>query len=338
MHEFQELLNQLRSNPANKELKKKIREWLSENPGNEQVLQLLKEHWELINTDLSESDFFRLNRVLAKIHVKANMKLSVQRNSNHRRSINRRQIIQIAATLLIPVLTYVGIHYFIKADNTENASQLIVETTGAKIRHFFLPDSTEVWLNSESRLNYPENINKTKQRIVSLSGQAYFKVYHDAARPFAVQTLQMDIRVLGTSFDVSAYPDEQTISSTLEKGSIALFSKQGKQLEQLVPGEQAVFDIVSSTLKRENVKTTDFTSWTVGKLVFHNAGIIEVAQKLERRFGYTISISSELSEENPTYTFTVQHESINEICRLIELSTNARATIDGKHIHFEKTE
>ena len=74
------------------------------------------------------------------------------------------------------------------------------------------------------------------------------------------------------------------------------------------------------------------------KLIFHNAGIAEVAQKLERRFGCTISISSELLEENPTYTFTVQHEDINEICRLIELSTNAKATINGKHIHFEKTE
>jgi ferric-dicitrate binding protein FerR (iron transport regulator) len=148
----------------------------------------------------------------------------------------------------------------------------------------------------------------------------------------------MYIRVLGTSFDVSAYPDEQTISSTLEEGSIALFSKQGRQLGKLVPGEQVTFNIASSTLTKKKVKTSDLTSWTVGKLVFRDAGIAEVAHKLERRFGYTISISPELLEKNPTYTFTIQHEDINEICRLIELTTNAKVTIGGSHIQFEKTE
>lgn len=336
MHEFQELLDQLRLHPANKELKRKIREWLYENPEDEQTSKLLKEHWELINIDLSENVLSRLNRVFEEIHVKANMKLPVPKD-NQRRYLNRTAILRIAATLLIPVLIYAGVDYFIKAGNTKNVRQLIVETTGVNNRHFFLPDSTEIWLDSASKLSYSQDLRDSKQRLVSLSGHAYFKVYHDTVHPFIVQTPQMDIRVLGTLFDVSAYADEQTISSTLEEGSIALFNKQGKQLDRLVPGEQAVFDIASSTLRREKVKTTDFTSWTVGKLVFRDTGIAEVAKKLERRFGYTISISPELLEENPTYKFVIQHEDINEICRLIELSTNARATINGKHINIEKT-
>jgi ferric-dicitrate binding protein FerR (iron transport regulator) len=339
MHEFQELLNQLRSNPTNNELKKKIREWLHKNPGDEQISQLLKKHWELLDTDLSESDLSRLDRLLKEIHVKANMKSSLYTDNNRKkRYINPAKILQFAATLLIPVLIYTGIYHFIKSGDTGKTGQLIVQTTGLNNQHFFLPDSTEVWLNAESRLGYPENLNKTKYRTVSLTGQAYFKVYHDAAHPFIVQTPQMDVKVLGTSFDVSAYPDEQTISSTLEEGLIALFNKQGKQLEKLIPGEQAVFYIATSTLTKKKVKTTDFTSWTASKLVFRDAGIAEVARKLERHFGCTISISTELLEENPTYTFTIQHEDINEICRLIELSTNnAKASVNGTHIHFEKT-
>jgi hypothetical protein len=91
-------------------------------------------------------------------------------------------------------------------------------------------------------------------------------------------------------------------------------------------------------LTKVKVNTTDFTSWTTGKLVFRNAGIAEVSRKLERRFGCTLSFSEELLEEKPTYTFTVQHEEINEICRLIELSTNAKASVNGTNIHFEKAE
>ena len=334
MHEFQELLDRLRSNPTDNKLKTKIRKWLRENPGDEQASRLLKNHWEMLYPDLSKSDLSRLDKLLEKIHEKASMK-----SSHHKkRYINHKKTLRIAATLLIPILIYSGIQYSIKFRNTENTGKLIIQTTSAKTQHFFLPDSTEVWLNSESRLNYSENLHKTKNRLVSLTGQAYFKVYHDAAHPFIVQTSQMDIRVLGTSFDVSAYPDEQTISSTLEEGSIALFSKQGKQLGKLVPGEQVTFNITRSTLTKKKVKTSDLTSWRAGKLVFRDAGIAEVARKLERRFGYTISISPELLEKNPTYTFTIQHEDINEICRLIELTTNAKVTIGGSYIQFEKKE
>ncbi|MCG6191006.1 FecR family protein [Maribellus maritimus] len=334
MHKIQELLDRLRLNPVDNELRSEIRKLLRETIEDAQTSKLLKEHWSLLNTDLSENDLSRLDKILEEIHVKTNMKSP----NNKKRYINRKKIIQIAATLLLPIAIYAGIHYFKKAGNNEHIVQITTEITYTKTKHFFLPDSTEVWLNSESQLNYPENFERQENRLVTLTGQAYFKVYHDAAHPFIVQTSQIDIRVLGTSFDVSAYPNEQTISSTLEEGSIALYNKTGNQLEKLVPGEQAVFNITNSTLVKNKIKTSDQTSWKVGKLVFRDTGITEVARKLERRFGYSISIDPELQRTNPTYTFTVQHESINEICRLIELSTNAKATIKDTHIFLEKIE
>ncbi len=336
-HKFEELISQLRQSPSDSVAKKKVREWILRNPDDQECLQSLKNHWDLLEDNLQERDLRQLDRLLENIHLKAGIRTSVQGASAQKLGNNKRiSLLQIAAALIFPVLIYSAFNHFRNIGNPESLNLLIVEQADRETRHFFLPDSTEVWLNSDSRISYQKDLKKAGRRLVSLSGQAYFKVFHDASHPFIVKTPQIDIRVLGTCFDVSAYPDDPLISSTLEEGSIALLDKNGKQLEKLVPGEQAVFNSTSSSLQKERVKTEEFTSWKSGKLIFRNAGIAEVAKKLEHRFGCTISISPELLNENPTYTFTIQQEKLEEICRLIELSTKAKATINGQHIQFEK--
>lgn len=331
-HKFEELISQLRQSPSDLVSKKKVQEWILQNPDDQECLESLKNHWDLLEDDLPESDVRQLDRLLENIHLQTGIRPSAQKLRNNKRIY----LLKIAAALLFPVLIYSAFNHFRNIGNPESPNLLIVEQTNGETRHFFLPDSTEVWLNSDSRISYQKNLRKAGQRLVNLSGQAYFKVFHDSSHPFVVKTPQLDIRVLGTCFDVSAYPNDSLISSTLEEGLIALLDKNGKQLEKLVPGEQAVFNSTSSSLQKERVKTEEFTSWKSGKLIFRNAGIAEVAKKLEHRFGCTITISPELLNENPTYTFTIQQEEMEEICRLIELSTNAKAKIDGQHIQFEK--
>lgn len=337
MYKFEELLVQLRQSPTDPEVKKKVQEWIQNHPNDPEIEQCMEKHWQLLENDLQDSDVRQLDQLLGKIHSKAGILASVpEERSKKLRNDNRINLLKIAAALLFPVLIYSAFQYFNKTNRHETANLLIIEKTDGETRHFFLPDSTEVWLNSSSQISYPKNFDKAEQRLVSLSGQAYFKVFHDASHPFIVQTPQIDIRVLGTCFDVSAYPNDQFVSSTLEEGSIALLNKNGKQLEKLAPGEQAVFNSQNSTLLKKDVKTEAFTSWKLGKLIFINTGIAEVAKKLEHRFGCTISISTELLNENPTYTFTVTQETMEEICRLIELSTNAKASIDGSSVQLEK--
>lgn len=337
MHELEELLKQLRSNPENGALKKKVRQWLYQNGEDPKTTSLLRSHWELLDDELPERDLDQLRTTLKDIHRKVSMEsASSKNNKNKKRGINRISILKIAATLLIPILTYTTIEYGSHWHTAANTTELIAAKTGTETKHFFLPDSTEIWLNSESQLDYPSDFEHSKQRLVTLSGQAFFKVSHDANHPFVVQTSDVDIRVLGTSFDVSAYPEEERISTVLEEGAIALLNKEGKALDKLVPGEQAVFHTQRGDLNKMKVRTGDLTSWTSGKLIFYNTGIAEVVRKLERRFGYRISVSKELLEENPTYTFSIKHESIEEICQLICLSTDAEAIIEGKHIRLEK--
>ncbi len=337
MHELEKLLKQLRSDPENAELKKRVRRWLAEHREDSKTTALLRSHWDLLDDELGERDLQQLRGTLEKIHHKVNLEpVSLKNKKNKKRRFSRHSVLKIAATLLLPILIYASIEYADSWLNSANTSELVMAKTGTQIKHFFLPDSTEVWLNSESHIKYTSDFQNNKQRLVSLSGQAFFKVYHDAEHPFVVQTSDMDIRVLGTSFDVSAYPEEQAISTVLEEGAIALSNKQGKSLDKLAAGEQAVFHRKSGTLEKIKGSSKELTSWRSGKLIFRDAGIAQVISKLERRFGYNISVSQELLEENPTYSFSIKDENIEEICQLICLATGARATIEGKHIRLEK--
>ncbi len=334
MQKIEELLKQLRSDPTNNGLKQQLQDWLRNNPDNDQAQRLWEEHWHKVDTDLPEKDYHRLDELLEMIHIRANIKPEQSNKSTAK--YKRARYSLIAASLLLPLFILTGIHYYKRMNDLSGLNQLIVQESQTETKHFFLPDSTEVWLNSASRLNYAQNFYTSKQRVVSLTGQAYFKVSHNAARPFIVRTPQMDIRVLGTCFDVSAYPDDPVVSSTLEEGSIALLDKQGKQIGKLIPGEQATFNISKSSLIKAKVKTDDFTSWKTGKLIFKDTGIAEVARKLERRYSCIISVSPDLLEEDPAYTFSIQKESLEEICGLIELSTHVKATINGSHVQLEK--
>ena len=100
-----------------------------------------------------------------------------------------------------------------------------------------LADGTKVWLNSASRLIYPQSFMGKERRVV-LSGEAFFDVAHDAERPFIVETSRMNVKVLGTRFNVNDYDDNEEVSTTLVNGSVEIVSG-GQQAFRLVPGEQA---------------------------------------------------------------------------------------------------
>ena len=332
MHKFEALLRQLRVDPSNVKVKQEIQQWLREHTDGGQTQQLWEEHWQKVNSKLSVNDYYRLEKILNRIRHEAKIGNTTESSPNRPLRINYRAI---AASIVIPLLLLSGIYFFNEKRQTPTRLVVVLKTQ-TESRHFLLPDSTEVWLNSGSQLSYPENMDESNKRMVSLSGQAYFNVYHDKQHPFIVQTKQMDIRVLGTSFDVSAYDNDPVVSSTLEEGSIAVLNKAGKQLDKLVPGEQYALQVEHMLASKTRVQTIDFTSWRNGKLVFKEAGINEVARKLERRYACSITISEELQRENPTFNFSVTNERLEELCDLIDLAANAQYKHTSSGIYFTK--
>lgn len=178
-----------------------------------------------------------------------------------------------------------------------------------------LADGTKVWLNAASELSYPSSFD-TVQRIVELNGEAYFEVAKSGI-PFIVKTGDMDIRVLGTAFNVMAYAEEPTVQVTLEEGRVRVDVEKEKTL--LFPGQQAVLERRDSILEVREVNTKIYTGWRTGEFLFGGEPLESVGRKLARWYDVHILVDSTLLEKSLNGALR-RYDSIREVCRMLELT------------------
>ena len=191
-------------------------------------------------------------------------------------------------------------------------------STLAETRSIILPDQTEIMLNRYSSLTYPERF-RGKDRKVQLQGEAYFEVSKDAAHPFKVEAGAVMVQVLGTHFNIDAYPEDIQVKTTLLEGSVAV-SLIGKAEERLIlsPNESAVYnkDKKSLTLHSEKNATREI-AWRNGTLLFKNTPLQEIVRELSNAFHTDIRIEgTDLQNYHMTATFS-DGETLEEILSLL---------------------
>lgn len=182
-----------------------------------------------------------------------------------------------------------------------------------------LSDNSTIWLNSGSKLVYPVCFDE-KKREVFLEGEAVFEVSPDQAHPFHVLSRNLEIKVLGTVFDVSAYADDSIVNTVLEHGSVELIYKGasmfGSTKEKMVPGMLAMYDPNSKSLEQKSVNTKDYTSWKDGYLIMEKKSLGSIVKKLSRYYNVSIQIENQdLADE----TFTGQLDLRNTAMQVLEL-------------------
>lgn len=192
----------------------------------------------------------------------------------------------IAAVLVLGML---GVFFwmFLPAKSIEYA------TGYGETIHLFLPDSSEVTLNSNSRLVYSGNWDQTGRREVKLSGEAFFKVRHlKDHRPFAVLPKDgIEIEVLGTSFNVYERRDETRV--VLSEGKVALkFPRSTQDLIEMKPGD--LVEVSQEKISRRTVDTDKYTSWTQQVLTLDKTSLQEIIQIAEENFGLKVVVASEV--------------------------------------------
>lgn len=189
-----------------------------------------------------------------------------------------------------------------------------------------LPDGTKIWINSASTLKYPVSFASLKQRRVELSGEAYFEVAKDKTHPFIVKSGRQEIQVLGTHFNVNAYPDEQLIKTTLLEGAVKL-----NKTVVLKPGEQSSLMGEKFTVKEVNVN--DVVDWKNGEFVFTNESLTSILKKVSR--WYDVEIKYVNTPVNmPTFTGSVSRsENISGVLKMLEETSNVRFSIEGKQVN-----
>lgn len=152
-----------------------------------------------------------------------------------------------------------------------------------------LDDGTKVWMNSASELRYPIHFTGT-ERKVELVGEAYFDVAHDQEHPFIVTAGGVNVRVLGTSFNVLAYPDEQAVKTTLVKGGVKLEAEGLRQTVILSPGEQAVWENKQMNVRQVNTKL--YISWIKDRFAFESEELDAVLRRLARWYNVDFRVEN----------------------------------------------
>lgn len=243
----------------------------------------------------------------------------------------RIYLMRIAA-VLIPVCLLVGGYFYTKNDLTK------ISTAYGEERYIMLPDSSEVWLNAGTTLEYPTQFN-ARQRNVTLRGEAFFSVKRNTAQPFIVHTAALSVEVLGTTFNVKAYPDDERVLTTLRSGKVLVETAGSKAKHILQPNQQLSYQ--PHTLRTEITEVTpeETRGWGNGRLIFSHASLREIAQTLQRRFNRTIEVHTTASSQQQRYTIKLlQQETLEEIlATLKEVTPNFTYRRQGTRIilHLE---
>jgi ferric-dicitrate binding protein FerR (iron transport regulator) len=359
-----QLINQLKGKSTEEE-RKFIRNWLNEREENKRLYDELSDIW---NATVKK-DQLVINSPEALKKVK--FRIGQNSGSPYLKTENTRpyqrvvyNLLKVAAIFIIAFLTGILFNRLVSREDIATKSTMteIVAPIGSKSQ-IILPDSTKVWLNAGSILRFDSRFNQ-KDRIVSLEGEAFFDVTKKNGKLFRVETKGITIRVLGTAFNVKAYPNEGSIETTLVHGSLIIEQHaEGKKITEtmLEPNQRAIFikkegnlflsEVEKKSLKHERIKkiesikekiilskqvdTEVYTAWKDNRLIFRNEIFESLAIKLERWYGVKIDIKD---EEIKKYHFngTIVNETIQDVMEIIKYTLPINYSIEHNIITIQK--
>lgn len=199
-----------------------------------------------------------------------------------------------------------------------------------------LEDGTEVWLNAETQLQYPETFSGGERRV-AVTGEAYFKVAKDAKRPFYVKTAGQVVRVYGTEFNIHAYPEDKQVATTLVEGSIALQPLSGNVSQlMLTPGHQSLFDKQSHATRVKSVDTEVATSWRTGSFVFEDQTLGEIMQTLSRWYDFDYTFSDKQLASVVFMGSVPRYGQFADVVQILEVSGGLRIRQKGRDVTISK--
>ena len=214
------------------------------------------------------------------------------------------------------VLSYVPQEKEEQNIKTDRKNRLVIPK--GKTYELKLSDGTHVWLNSESELIYPTNFTGNTREVI-LRGEAFFDVAKDARSPFIVKAGDIQIRALGTSFNVHAYPDDENITTYLAEGSVIISSST--QSLNLSPGEVAVYSLKKNRMIKKKEDDRLFIAWMNNEMVFNDEPILNIIKLLERNYNVKFGIKSDRLN-CITFTGTLKNASLQSTLYALQFTSS----------------
>lgn len=303
---------------------KLVSSWFEDSGNEAELKRAIEQYWnEFPKADLEkEKDLSSVLNLLKE-------KIAFEKPAVNFRIRLQRLYTRAAAILLLPLLLYsVYSTYNSYFDSNDSSSIEIYSPNGART-HFELPDGTQGWLNSGSRIHYSSHFEKN--RNVRLSGEAWFEVTPDKKHPFVVSTPALNVQVLGTKFNVVAFADENVTEVVLQEGKVQVEGNVKTFSAELKPNERFIYDGQMKTNTIQNVQADQFSAWKDGLLVFRNEPLSEVLKRIGRWYNVDI-VMTDPHLQKFRYRATFQDEQIEEVIRLISLTAPIEYTFENRHV------
>lgn len=283
--------------------------WVNENAENENQFAEMQNSYIYLASSLSpDNQKSALDEIINQIS-----------NTKEKKRISVGRIYSIAAAILLPIILG-GFAWFYQWSTSSSEPELFTEIV-APPKHnsqITLPDGTQVWLSPESKLRYGQNFGK-KTRSVVLDGEGYFEVTKNQEKPFTVETVHLNVKVLGTSFNLEAYSNETTVRTTLVRGSLQVESELISKDFLLTPGDRVSVDVNRKQLTSEKVNTEIYRLVKDGMIIFKRNTLAEVCRKLERWFMIPVEFNG-TDNQDLLFTAKFQDESIEKILQILNMT------------------
>jgi transmembrane sensor len=291
---------------------------------NERYFREFKENWAPEADDRTNKSWQKLSHRIRRLTM---LNESFEKKTNLYINIRR-----IAALLIIGLFIGSTLMILNSYKKRQSVNALVFETPQGEKSKVVLTDSTVIWLNSSSKIQLQNNYNISNRKVL-LEGEAYFEVEKNTRLPFKVSTKDLDISVLGTKFNVVAYPDENfTEASVLEgKVEVATKVKPGTKKAIIKQNQKVTYDKNNNSLTYKSTNPRVDIAWMHNMLIFDNEHYLKVFNKLEKWYGVDIKVAGSINYE-PHYTFKIKTESLGEMLNLLNIIAPIEYTIDGDKV------
>lgn len=240
----------------------------------------------------------------------------------------------VAAAVLVALLPLGGYLWGVRT-SSGHLSGVTMETAFGARTMVYLPDSTLVWLNAGSKLAYSRNYG-VSDRKVTLQGEALFDVRHNKKLPFEVNSKEVNLKVLGTRFVFSDYPDDKTVTIDLVRGKVFLEGNtENKQQLYLSPNERMVLCKETGRMRKQAIDATLSDSWTKGRLFFDEVSLADIAKELSRSYNVRIKVMPSMQDDVFYGSFDMKQNTLEDILRIISSTKQMKYRYkDGEYILY----
>ncbi|MGV8090541.1 MAG: FecR family protein [Mangrovibacterium sp.] len=305
-----------------------IREWIAESEENRKEFERYRRIFEEQRRHIPDLDV-----ILSREKLKTTLLQKILRTQRKDRLIIRGMV---TCLILCGLFIVYSPKSNFKSEQNDYAGATIVKTEPGQMSSCILPDSTKIWLNYDSEIQYRLLSEKSgKTREVKVRGEVYFDVAKEKKVPFEVLTENTKIKVYGTQFNVRQRKD-LGLQVTLIEGSMAVFTKEDVKISQLIPGEQLVLNKQGELLSKMKVDIQRAILWKEGRYEFKDVTLEEIAYHLNELYGVHIEIQNSALKDERFRCVIDRHKSLLQTLQILKETTNMSYSINGSDILLTK--